>query len=159
MIEDIKYPKASEPVSDEAMEKLARIMLDSPTLLKLKGTEWEITSLKPGTTWMISQEAAKASIAEQACFGDILKELSTDIPAVCRILALALLNDKDKIATSYDKVYDMLLWECEVKEWGQILFEVLNLIDIEVFFCITERIQMFKQISLQRKTTAAEQGR
>ena len=36
------------PLSDAAMERLAQIMNDSPTIVKLQGTEWKIKALKPG---------------------------------------------------------------------------------------------------------------
>ena len=34
------YKTIKDPVSDEAMERLVQIMTDSPSLLKLKDTEW-----------------------------------------------------------------------------------------------------------------------
>lgn len=153
-----KYKSADEPVSDEAMERLAQIMNDSPSLVKLKDTEWEIRSLKPGTMWMIAEEAAKISKVENASFGDVLKEMTTNFPSVCRILTLALINDKKRIDTDYQKVYDTILWETEVKDWANLLFEVLNLIGIEPFFQITGLTQTFKQIALERKTKITERN-
>lgn len=152
----IEYKNANDPISNEAMERLVQIMTDSPTLLKLKSTEWEITALKPAVQWQIAKEAVNINKIESATFGDVLKELSLDFPVVCKVLTLALLNDKERIKNEYDKVYDTLMWECEVCDWGNILFEVLNLLSIEVFFCITGRIQMFRQISLERKKTTEE---
>ncbi len=43
--------------SDESMERLVRIMTDSPTLAKLAGTEWEIRALKPAVQWEIAKIA------------------------------------------------------------------------------------------------------
>jgi hypothetical protein len=157
-MEEKKYKSADEPVSDEAMERLAQIMNDSPSLVKLKDTEWEIRSLKPGTMWMIAEEAAKISKVENASFGDVLKEMTTNFPSVCRILTLALINDKKRIDTDYQKVYDTILWETEVKDWANLLFEVLNLIGIEPFFQITGLTQTFKQIALERKTKITERN-
>ena len=157
-MEEKKYKSADEPVSDEAMERLAQIMNDSPSLVKLKDTEWEIRSLKPGTMWMIAQEATKISKVENASFGDVLKEMTTNFPSVCRILTLALINDKKRIDTDYQKVYDTILWETEVKDWANLLFEVLNLIGIEPFFQITGLTQTFKQIALERKTKITERN-
>lgn len=154
--EKITYKKASEPVSNEAMERLVQIMTDSPTLLKLKNTEWEITALKPAVMWEIAKEAVSINKIESATFGDVLKELALAFPSVCRILALALLNDKERIKNEYNKVYDCLMWECELCDWGNILFEVLSLLNVEVFFCITGRTQMFREISLERRKTMKE---
>ena len=156
MEEGRKYKKAYEPVSEESMERLVQVMLDTPTLLKLKNTEWEITALKAGTCWMIAKEAVSISKMEKASFGDVLKELTGEIPTVCRIITLALLNDKVRIEKDYEKVYDTLLWECEFKDWGQLLFEVFSLINIEGFFLTIELTQTFKQIALERKTKAKE---
>lgn len=157
-MEEKKYKSADEPVSDEAMERLAQIMNDSPSLVKLKDTEWEIRSLKPGTMWMIAEETTKISKVENASFGDVLKEMTTNFPSVCRILTLALINDKKRIDTDYQKVYDTILWETEVKDWANLLFEVLNLIGIEPFFQITGLTQTFKQIALERKTKITERN-
>ena len=56
-IEDDNKVLPISPLSDAAMERLAQIMNDSPTIVKLQGTEWEIRALKPGTQWMIAEEA------------------------------------------------------------------------------------------------------
>ena len=55
-IEDENKVLPSSPLSDAAMERLAQIMNDSPTIVKLQGTEWEIRALKPGTQWMIAEK-------------------------------------------------------------------------------------------------------
>ena len=65
MKENIKRKSINEPVSDEAMERLAQIMTDSPTLVKLSKTEFAIKSLKPAVMWMIAEEAVKISKAEK----------------------------------------------------------------------------------------------
>ena len=154
---DIKYRKASEPVTDEEMERMVQIMLDSPTIKKLSKTKFAITSLKPAVMWQIAQEAANISIVEKATFSDVLKGLSQEIPSVCRIITFAMLNDKERIEKEYDKVYDTLMWECDVKEWAELLYEVLNLISIDTFFLLTELTQTFKSIALERKTKIKEQ--
>lgn len=156
----IKYKSVKERVSDEAMERLAQIMNDSPSLIKMKDTEWEIRSLKPAVMWMIAEEAAKITKIEKASFGDVLKEMSTSFPSVCRVLTLALLNDKESIQNKavYDKVYDTLMWETDSKDWANLVFEVLNLLSIEPFFYTTGLIQTFKQIALERRMKTSEQN-
>ena len=42
-------------ISDAAMARLAQLMNDSPSIIKLHGTEWAITSLKAGTQWLIAE--------------------------------------------------------------------------------------------------------
>lgn len=152
-----KYRSIKEPVTDEEMERLAQIMIDSPTLVKLSKTEFAITSLKPAVMWMIAKEAASISIVEKAAFSDVLKGLSQQIPSVCKIITWAILNDKERINRDFEKVYDTLFWECDVKEWAELLYEILNLISIDTFFLLTELTQTFKTISLERKKKIKEQ--
>ena len=142
--------------SDEAMERLAQIMTDSPSLAKLADTEWAITALKPAVQWEISKIACDIHKVENACYGDVLKGFSTNLPAVVRVLTLALLNDKDRIEKEYDRVYDTLMWESNPSEWATILFEVLNLQDIGFFLQITQIVDMFRTTTLQRKMTTEE---
>lgn len=156
IVEEKKHRTIKDPVTDEEMERLAQIMLDSPTLTKLENTEFKITALKPAVMWMIAKEAANISIVEKAVFSDVLKGLAKEIPLVCRIITLAILNDKERIDRDYQKVYDTLFWECDVKEWAQLLFEILNLISIDTFFLLTDLTQTFKTIALERKTKMKE---
>ena len=151
-----KIVEPNSPLSDEAMEKLARIMNDSPTIVKLQGTEWQIHALKPGTQWLIAEEACKIVKGENMSMGDVIKEFATNLPSVAKVITLALLNDKERIEKDYQKVYETIMWESEMKDWGTLLVQVLELIDVGFFFQITESTQMFRQMSLARKTTMEE---
>lgn len=147
------------PIPDEAMARLAKIMNDSPTLLKLKGTEWEIRGLKPGTQWLIAEEACKIVNNEKMAMGDVLREFSKNAASVARVITLALLNDKKRIySDEYNRVYDLLMWgDIEMQDWATILFEVLNLIDVAFFFASTNAIQTIRKTTLDRKKTIQEQ--
>ena len=146
------------PISDEAMARLAQIMNDSPTIVKLGGTEWKIRALKPGTQWMIAEEASNIIKKEKLSMGDVIKEFSTNIPSVAKVITLALLNDKNKIhGKEYQQVYDQLLWgDYDIKDWATLLVEILNLIDVDFFFASTNVIQTIRSQALTRKTQAAE---
>lgn len=155
-------------VSDEAMERLARIMNDSPSLVKLHGTEWMITGLKPGVQWLIAEQACKIVKGEKLSMGDVIKEFSVNLPAVVHVLTLALLNDKERIFSDYDKrelsdeyrqVYDLLMWgEYDMKDWALLLGEILNLISTDFFFESTNVIQTVREMTLTRKMTKAERS-
>ena len=41
----------------EAQERLIEIMNDTPRVVSFDGTNWEVKALKPGTQWLIAQEA------------------------------------------------------------------------------------------------------
>ena len=145
------------PISDAALEKLARLMNDSPTRKKLHGTEWEIHALKPGAQWLIAEEACKIVKEDNMAMGDVIKQFATNLPAVCRCLTIALLNDKEKIyGEEYQLVYDTLMWgDYEMKDWATLLFEIVSLVDVNFFFASTGAIQTVRGI-LNRKTTKAE---
>lgn len=148
----------SSPLSDAAMERLAQIMNDSPTIVKLKGTEWRINALKPGTQWLIAEEACKITKGENLSMGDVIKEMASNIPSVARVITLALLNDKDRIySDEYQTVYEQMLWgDCNTEGWTTLLVEILNLLDVDFFFASTNVIQTIRNQALERKTQAAE---
>lgn len=143
--------------SDESMERLVQIMTDSPNLAKLAGTEWEIRALKPAVQWEIAKVACEIHKVENATFSDVIKSFATNLPAVMRVVTLALLNDKERIANEYDVVYETLMWESKPSEWATLLFEILQLNDVSFFFQITDAIEIFRQMTLQRKMTMKEQ--
>lgn len=147
------------PVSDASMERLARIMNDSPTIIKLRGTEWELKALRPGTQWLIAEEACKIVNQENLTMGDVIKLFAVNMPSVTRVITLALLNNKKDIyGERYQKVYDTLMWgDYDVKDWAVILSEILNLIDVDFFLASTNVVKILRQNTLDRKTTMEEQ--
>lgn len=55
-----------QPISEEeAMERLAKVMNDSPTLVTLGEAGFPITALKPAVQWLIAEEAIKIQKAEK----------------------------------------------------------------------------------------------
>lgn len=148
-------------VSDDSMERLAKIMNDSPTVLKLKGTEWEIRGLKPAVQWMIAEEACKIVKGEKQAMGDVIREFANNLPSVAKVITLALLNDKWRIEDKgwFQKVYDELMWgDYEIRDWAVLLAEILKMIDMDFFFESTNVVQMIRKMTLDRKMTRKEQG-
>lgn len=146
-------------ISDAAMARLAQLMNDSPSIIKLHGTEWAITSLKAGTQWLIAEEACKVVQNENATMGDIIKQFAVNMPAVCRVLTLALLNDKQKIyGDEYKQVYDLLMWgDYTQKDWAVFFAEIIQLMDVDFFFASTNAVKTLRQRTLDRKITMEEQ--
>ena len=159
---------ACTPISDESMERLARIMNDSPSIVKLHGTEWRIKGLKPGVQWLIAEQACQIVKGEKLSMGDVIKEFSVNLPAVAHVITLALLNDRDRIFSDYEKkelsddyhkVFDLLMWrEYDIKDWALLLGEILNLISTDFFFESTNVIQTVREMTLTRKTKKTEQN-
>lgn len=144
--------------SDDAMERLVKVMTNEPTLVKLANAGWEVTALKPAVQWEIAKCACQIHKVENATFGDILSGLAGNLPNVVRIVTLALLNDKKRIENEYDKVYDTLMWESKPSEWANLLFEILNMHDVDFFFAIMQTTEMFRTMTLERKKTMKEQS-
>ena len=150
-------------VSLDAQERLAEILNDSPHIISLNGTEWEIKSLRMGTQWLIANKCIQVAKVESANFGDIVKQFAVNIPAVIEVLVLALLNDKKKIFKNgnenegysdlYRATYDTLLWECKTEEFGQIFLETLQLLDVSFFMESQRMLQIFREMTLARKKT------
>lgn len=142
----------------EAMERLAKVMNDSPTIMKMAKTEFAITALKPGTQWLIAQEAVKICKAEKENFADVIRQFAVNIPSVIRVLTLAILNDKDKIydEDKYRMVYDTIEWQTNPNEWIGLLVEIINMLSLDYFFDSTNAIAMLREMALGRKKTREE---
>lgn len=164
---EIKKKEAPVEASLDAQERLAEILSDSPRLISLNGTEWEIRALRMGTQYLIAQEVIKINKEASATFGDIMNQFAVNIPSMLKILTLALLNDKNKIyrdgdegagfSDLYEATYNTLAWECNVNEFGNILLETLQLIDVGFFTESCRIVEMFRVATTARRTTTKEQ--
>lgn len=149
------------PVSLESQERLAEILNDSPRLVSLNGTEWEIRSLRVGTQWLICKKCIEVAKVENANFGDIVKQFAVNIPAVVEVLTLALLNDKKRIyedgieSNGYSKefkaTFDTLMWDCKTETFGNIFLETLQLIDVAFFMESHRMLHIFREMTMTRK--------
>mgnify|MGYP006976592732 CR=1 FL=1 len=154
-------------VALDAQERLAEILSDSPRLVSLNGTEWEVKALRMGTQYLIAQEVIKINKVENATYGDVVKQFAVNIPSMLKILTLVLLNDKKKIfkngdegagfSEQYEATYNTLAWECNVNEFGNIFLESLQLLDIGFFMESCRIVEMFKVATTARRTTTKEQ--
>lgn len=157
-------------VTLDSQERLAEILTDSPRLVSLNGTEWEIRALRMGTQWLIAKKCIEINKAENSTFGDVIKQFAVNIPAVLDVLTLALLNDKDKLfkdgneRNGYSDLYyatrNTLEWECDVTQFGNLLFEVLSMLSVDFFFNALTVLDTFRASVTERKrmmTKTAEQ--
>lgn len=151
------------PIS--SMEKLAKVMNDSPTIVKMGKSEFPITALKAGTQWLIAEESCSILKAEKGNMIDVIKQFSINIPSVAKIITLAILNDKYRIFSDYKKkvfsdeyysVYETIMWETSQKHWLNLLVEILNMLDLDYFFETTSAIAMIREMALGRKTKMEE---
>ena len=162
--EEQEKKKASKEVSMEAQELLVEILNDSPHLVSLNGTEWEVRSLRFGTQYLIAEEVVKINKMEEgATYGDVVKQFSADIPAVIKVITLCLLNDKKRIfkdgdehkgfSDEYKSLYDTLKWEGNIQDFGNLLLECLQMLDVSAFFQALDIVQIFRAGVTAKKTT------
>ena len=160
-----RNPLSVEP-SLEAQERLIEIMNDSPRAITLGGKEWQVKALKPGTQYLIAQQAVAICKAESANYEDVIRQFAVNTPAVVAVLTLALLNDRARIfanghdgaySEEYYSVYETIMWDTNPAEWISLLVEFLSMLDVEVFFSTTSSIQILRQRLLERKKTTEEQ--
>lgn len=159
--------KTEQNVTLDNQARLAEIMNDSPRLVDLGNTEWEIRALRMGTQWLIAEKCIKVAQVEGANFGDIIKQFAINIPAIVEIIVLALLNDKCKIFKNgnerdgysdlYYSTYQTLMWECKVETFGNIFLEVLQMIDVSFFMDSHRILEIFREMTMARKTKTLEQ--
>ena len=154
----------SREVSLDAQELLVEILNDSPHLVSLNGTEWEVRSLRFGTQYLIAEEVVKINKMEEgATYGDVVKQFSADIPAVIKVITLCLLNDKKRIfkdgdehkgfSDEYKSLYDTLKWEGNIQDFGSLLLECLQMLDVSAFFQALDIVQIFRAGVTAKKTT------
>lgn len=140
--------------SIESQERLVEILNDSPRLASLNGTEYEIRALRMGTQYLIAQEVIKINKADSATYGDIVKQFSVNIPSVVKVITLCILNDKNRIykdgleyngfSDEFNALYETIMWEGNLNEYGNILLECLQMLDISTFMTALDILSVFK---------------
>ena len=157
--------KDKKNISADAMERLAKVMNDTPTIVKMSNTEFAITALKPGTQWLIAEESCKIMKAEQGNFKDVIKQFAINIPSVVHVITLAILNDKNRIfedyksrkySEEYQSVYDTIMWETSPDSWLSLLVEIMNMLSMDYFFQSTNAVAMIREAALGRKMKMEE---
>jgi hypothetical protein len=148
--------KILEGASEEAMERLVKVLTDAPTLVKLANAGWEITALKPAVQWEIAKVGCEIAKLEHGTFGDVLASFSGQLPSVVKVVTLALLNDKERIQNEYQRVYETLWWESKPEEWATLLFEIYQMLDVSFFMTCKEAIEVLKTMTLQKRKIAEQ---
>ena len=157
----IEGEKDALSVSLDAQQRLAEILNDSPRIVSLNGTEWELRALRMGTQWLMAQKIIEIDKSESGTFGDVMKHFAVNIPAVLDIITLCLLNDRHKIykdgepTKGFSELYratrNTLEWDCDVSQFGQLLFEVFQMIDVSFFTEALDMLQIFRATVTEKK--------
>ena len=114
-----------------------------------------------GTQWLMAQKIIEIDKSESGTFGDVMKHFAVNIPAVLDIITLCLLNDRHKIykdgepTKGFSELYratrNTLEWDCDVSQFGQLLFEVFQMIDVSFFTEALDMLQIFRATVTEKK--------
>lgn len=150
-------------VSDEAQNRLAEILADEPSIEKFDGTEWEMKPLRNGTMYLIVEEVCKINKEEHTTYDEVFHGIMVAIPSVCKILTLALLNDKNKIYQNCDanqgfsklfkKTCDTVLWSADRANLAKIMLDCLQMVDVSFFMDALAMLQIFRASVTEKKRT------
>lgn len=159
--DEAKKKKKKLEVGIDRQTRLAEILNDSPRIVSLAGTEWEVRPLRMGTQWLIAERVCNICKTEASTFGDVVREFAQSIPSVLDVLTFALLNDKQKIYEGGDEgngfsdlfraTRDTLEWECNVEDFGNLLVDVLKMIDMDFFFQAEGILTVFRKATTEKK--------
>lgn len=152
----------------EAQQRLAEILNNTPHFANLEGTEYAVTRLKNGTQYLICEEACKVVKNENAAFGDVMKSFAVNMPAIVRVLTLAVLNDKRRIykdgdekqgeSDEYKAVYETFMWEIGNDALAGLLFEVFSMLDVNFFLTSSAIVKTMREMMTKRVTTEKQQN-
>jgi hypothetical protein len=146
----------------EAMERLARVMNDTPTKLKVGEKEYTITALKIGVQQLIAEESCRIQRNETESMNDIINQFARNIPSVVKCLALAILNDRDKIFEDYaarkyskefERLYNDIMYESDENTWLYVLVEIMQRLNLDFFFRSIEAMTTLRNMALKKRTT------
>lgn len=144
----------------DAMMRLAEVLNDSPTQIKIGDKIYNITALKMGTQILIAEETCKIQKSQEGNLVDMFNQFARSLPAVIRCLAFAVLNDKDKIYKDYaarefsDEFYSMcerIEWESDKGKWLEVLAEVIRKIDVAFFLNISDQMKILRDLTMKKK--------
>lgn len=166
LAEERRKRKEVPDVSLDDQLRLAEILNDSPRIASLAGTQWEVHALKAGTQYLIAQRVLEIQKSENGSFGDVLKHFAKSIPAVLDVVTLCLLNDKKKIyedgnpsngfSQLFKETRDTIEWECDYTQFGQLLIEILQMLDVSFFLESLGMLDIFRQMTTKKKRNRTE---
>lgn len=147
------------------MAALAQALNDSPISITIAGETYNITGLKMGAQALIAEESCRIQKNQEGNLNDIIRQFAVCVPSVIKCLAIAVLNDKDRIFSDYARreysdeyraLCEKLEWESDPSEWLNILVKVIGRLDLGFFFNGIERMTVLRNLILSRRTKTTE---
>lgn len=150
-------------VSEEAQDRLAAILADSPTKEKFAGTEWEMRPLRFGTQYLIVDEVRKIREMESDTYENAVLGLAASIGATVTVVTLALLNDREKIfrdgnpslghSALYRRTYDTVMWNSSREDLAKVLWDCIQMVDVSFFMEALGMLRIFRAQVTEKKRT------
>jgi hypothetical protein len=87
----------------------------------------------------------------------------TQMPSTCKVITLALLNDRNKIYQNGDpnqgfsklfkQTYNTILWESNKADLSKIMLDCLQMVDVSFFMEALGMLQIFRAQVTEKKRT------
>jgi hypothetical protein len=137
----------------EAEGRQAEALINEPTIVLIGGKEYGIRAFSPYISWLISSKINKIQKAETN-IESLIGVLANNIPILAEVIAIAILNDKDRIEKELEELKTELLLSNDYYKWLEYVKIIFEKIDFSFFFLITRQIE---QLSTMAKKMTKQQ--
>lgn len=126
--------------------KQAEVLLNSPTKITIGGKDYMITAMCPWVSWRLSASINSVQRAE-ATIDSLIGALANNIPVLAEVIAIAILNDKQRIETELEDLKMELLLSKDYYCWMDAIKIIFEKIDFGFFFLITKQIEQLSTMA------------
>lgn len=135
------------------LQRGVKFKVDAPFWQRLTGRNViHIRALYPGTIAAISLEILQHGLEDST-----QEKALENISVICRIIAIAVLNDEKKIDTGADKLAKQLLWKIPAMQLLNIYSAIDNVNRVMDFTIITNSITRMMQMMMNPKLMSSGQ--
>jgi hypothetical protein len=124
----------------ENKARLAEIVTDEKTIVKVGDNEYEIGALTYYAKWQISSRITKLELAD-AQLSTLIQSMAVNLPLLAEILGIAILRDRQKIETGLDGLKWDIMDCANTLDWHNLLITIIKKLDTGFFFTLTELVR------------------
>lgn len=130
----------------ENKNRLAEIVTDSKTIVKVGNKEYPMGALTYYAKWEISKRITSLELSE-ANITTLIEAMAVNIPLLAEILAIAILRDRESIDKGLNDLKNDIMDVADELEWHTIISEIIRLLDVGFFFTLTEMIKAINSMN------------
>lgn len=130
----------------ENKNRLAEIVTDSKTIVKVGDKEYPMGALTYYAKWEISKRITSLELSE-ANITTLIEAMAVNIPLLAEILAIAILRDRESIDKGLNDLKNDIMDVADELEWHTIISEIIRLLDVGFFFTLTEMIKAINSMN------------